>query len=132
LKGFGYSDTIVAAGWLHDVVEDTDFGLPAVEIVFGTDVAILVMEVTNVYIKKTHHVFNREQRKKLEAVRLSGVSNNAKIIKLADRLCNLLDYTPGDDDEWWKLYTNETRQLLPSIRAGNEILAQRIEALING
>jgi (p)ppGpp synthase/HD superfamily hydrolase len=43
----GYSDEVVAAGVLHDVVEDTDASLDEVEARFGRRVAELVDAVTN-------------------------------------------------------------------------------------
>lgn len=40
-------DALEAAGYLHDVVEDTDFGVDDIAERFGEDVAHLVMGVTN-------------------------------------------------------------------------------------
>jgi len=43
----GYSDEIVAAGVLHDVLENSDTGAPEIEQRFGPGVAELVMSVTD-------------------------------------------------------------------------------------
>jgi (p)ppGpp synthase/HD superfamily hydrolase len=43
----GYSDEVVAAGVLHDVIEDTDADLSEVEGRFGRDVAELVAAVSD-------------------------------------------------------------------------------------
>ena len=40
LASYGYDDLVVAAGYLHDVVEDTSYTLENIEKEFGQDVAI--------------------------------------------------------------------------------------------
>lgn len=44
---FGGSPEVIAAAWLHDVVEDTDTSLAALRDAFGDEVAGLVEEVTD-------------------------------------------------------------------------------------
>src|SRR4051812_19254839 len=43
----GYSDEVVAAGVLHDVLENTDVELPELEQAFGAEVAMLVAAVSD-------------------------------------------------------------------------------------
>ena len=43
LESFGYDDYVVAAGYLHDVVEDTKYTIEDIEKEFGKDIATLVM-----------------------------------------------------------------------------------------
>ncbi len=43
LESFGYEDNVVAAGYLHDVVEDTKYTINDIEKEFGKDIANLVM-----------------------------------------------------------------------------------------
>ena len=42
LESFGFDDNVVAAGYLHDVVEDTKYTIQDIEREFGSDVAGLV------------------------------------------------------------------------------------------
>jgi len=43
LEEYGYDDTVVAAGYLHDVVEDTNYTIEDIKKEFGEEVASLVM-----------------------------------------------------------------------------------------
>ena len=43
LEEYGYDDNVVAAGYLHDVVEDTKYTIEDIEKEFGKDIASLVM-----------------------------------------------------------------------------------------
>ncbi len=43
LEKFGYDDNVIAAGYLHDVVEDTKYTIEDIEKEFGNDIASLVM-----------------------------------------------------------------------------------------
>ena len=47
LHAAGYSDEVVAAGVLHDVLEDTEVELPELEERFGAEVAALVAAVSD-------------------------------------------------------------------------------------
>jgi hypothetical protein len=51
---------------------------------FGPRVLDLVIELTDIYTKENHPDKNRKTRKQLEAERLAGVSEEAKLIKRAD------------------------------------------------
>ena len=43
LEEYGYDDEVIAAGFLHDVVEDTKYTLEDIKKEFGDEVANLVM-----------------------------------------------------------------------------------------
>lgn len=43
LEEYGYDDNVIAAGYLHDVVEDTKYTIEDIEKEFGHDIATLVM-----------------------------------------------------------------------------------------
>jgi GTP diphosphokinase / guanosine-3',5'-bis(diphosphate) 3'-diphosphatase len=79
----GTDAELVAAGWLHDTVEDT--GTTPEELIsnFGNDVAALVMEVTD------DKSLPKAERKRLQVVKTPAKSNRAKMIKLADLTSNL-------------------------------------------
>jgi (p)ppGpp synthase/HD superfamily hydrolase len=71
---------ILAAGWLHDVIEDTDTTYKTIVDLFGLRVAKLVMEVTH----DTPQHFPRLK------------SKEGMMIKFADRLSNLSDMNGWD------------------------------------
>jgi (p)ppGpp synthase/HD superfamily hydrolase len=83
------TEEMVAAAWLHDVMEDTDCTVAMLSFKFGTEVSELVQQLTNT--SKQVAGLNRAERKQLDRKRLSGVSSSAKIIKLLDRIDNLED-----------------------------------------
>jgi (p)ppGpp synthase/HD superfamily hydrolase len=79
----GVDAELVAAGWLHDTVEDTGTSRGELASTFGEDVASLVMEVTD---DKT---LPKEERKRLQVVKTPLKTPRARMIKLADLTSNL-------------------------------------------
>src|SRR5574344_2220163 len=81
----------IAAGFLHDVVEDTDETIPQIEASFGHDVAFLVDSLTKIQRMKLSHRsesdFEAEDHRKI----FLGMAKDVRviIIKLADRLHNM-------------------------------------------
>ncbi len=92
-------DTI-CAGFLHDVVEDTNTSIEEIEKKFGSEVAKLVDSVTKIQRLKLSHMdaeeFEAEDHRKI----FIGMARDIRviIIKLADRLHNLrtLDSLPPE------------------------------------
>ena len=87
------TEEMVAAAFLHDVVEDTKVTHADLTTDFVIPVAALVKELTNTY---TAPGMSRHDRKKLERARLGTISLPAKIIKLLDRIDNLRDLSYGN------------------------------------
>ena len=79
LRAVGCSDEIIAAGLLHDTVEDCGVDYPCLVMSFGQKVADLVMEVTHEG-KPDNHGYYFPRLKSRDAI----------VIKLADRISNLL------------------------------------------
>jgi len=76
---------IFQAAILHDTVEDTNTTLDEIEKIFGSKVRGLVAEVSD------DKSLSKEKRKKLQIEHAPGVSKEAKIIKMADKLYNMRD-----------------------------------------
>jgi (p)ppGpp synthase/HD superfamily hydrolase len=74
---------LVAAGFLHDTIEDTQTGLEELQTLFGSDVAALVMEVTD------DKSLPKLERKRLQIVTAPKKSQRAKLLKLADATSNV-------------------------------------------
>lgn len=87
------TDSAVAAAWLHDVVEDTDWSISDIEELFGKTIAQLVSELTLILPKKWPRDITYQQGREIKTLALVGkavsMSPEAKIIKLADRIDNL-------------------------------------------
>jgi GTP diphosphokinase / guanosine-3',5'-bis(diphosphate) 3'-diphosphatase len=79
----GADAELVAAGWLHDTVEDTATSHNELVSAFGDDVASLVREVTD------DKSLPKAERKRLQVVKTPAKTPRAKMIKLADLTSNL-------------------------------------------
>jgi len=125
----GSTTSMVAAAFLHDILEDTDHTLLELESKFGLKVSALVSELTNVS-KLEHPELNRAARKRIDADRLAGISKEAKIIKMFDRIDNLRDMG-GADGGFKRLYIEESRALLSAVKDADGDLATRLGETID-
>lgn len=87
LTYFRYHDEMLQAAYLHDVVEDANISLSQITETFGSEVARIVEEVTNVFTDSKLYG-NRATRKRMEAERLAACSSEAQTIKVADLISN--------------------------------------------
>ena len=106
----GVDETLVQAALLHDVAEDTDRDLAAIERRFGKEVAALVDGVTK--ISGLH--FDRPEQEQAENFRkmLLSMARDLRVIlvKLADRLHNMRTLT-ALDPERARAIARETREI---------------------
>lgn len=111
-----HDQEILAAALLHDIIEDCytdditqrDLILEIRDL-FGTNVKNICKELTNRYTKEAYSKLNRQERKVKEAERIATISQDAKLIKCADRIDNLLDYF--DNGEMPQYYIKESKEL---------------------
>ena len=127
LRGEGVEDAeILAAAYLHDVVEDTSVTIEELEREFGGRVASLVEEMTNPdYPGRTFEEKHRQLRE-----HALHMSDEARLIKLADRLHNLseIHHRPPDGR---RRYAEVTADLLAALRPWpSQRLAKQIEQAI--
>lgn len=125
LEKMGYSPELVAAGYLHDVVEDCGVELSEIRNLFGDSVAIYVDGMTK---KTTLADGNRATREKLERDRLTKESHEVKILKLVDRIDNLRDMS-GAPSGFMKKYKAESKLLAECLRNASEELYQELISL---
>ena len=116
---------LVIAALLHDTIEDA--GVTREEIVqrFGSDVAELVMEVTD------DKSLPKAQRKRLQIENAPKKSTRAQIIKIADKIWNMrsiLQSPPADwDQERKKQYFEWSRQVIAGLSLPNPVLMAEFE-----
>ena len=105
------TEVMVAAAFLHDVVEDTPHTLDEIVAEFGPDVARLVAELTS---PSKGMKAPRHERKQIDRDHLVTVSREAKILKLLDRIDNLQEMAeaPGG---FRRKYCEESRLLAEAI-----------------
>jgi len=91
----GVTDTeILAAAILHDTLEDTDTKPEELEETFGVRIRKLVEEVTD---DKT---LPKEARKQRQIEHAEHLSPDAVLIKLGDKIANVLDVTHSPPANW--------------------------------
>lgn len=85
---------VLIAAVLHDTIEDTDTTEQELVRQFGKDVADIVLEVTD---DKT---LPKVERKRLQIEHAAHISRRAKLVKLADKICNLRDIAASPPADW--------------------------------
>ena len=86
-------ETLVAA-ILHDTVEDTESTTEELAREFGPRVAAIVAEVTD------DQSLPKPDRKRLQVERAPHSSPQARLVKLADKICNLRDVSAAPPAHW--------------------------------
>jgi guanosine-3',5'-bis(diphosphate) 3'-pyrophosphohydrolase len=86
-------DVLVAA-ILHDTVEDTETTLEELEREFGAVVAGIVAEVTD------DKLLLKPERKRRQVEHAPHLSPKARLVKLADKICNLRDAVDAPPAHW--------------------------------
>ncbi|WP_341313478.1 HD domain-containing protein [Paraburkholderia sp. IMGN_8] len=87
-------ESVLVAAVLHDTIEDTETSLRELAELFGEDVADIVAEVTD------DKSLPKEERKRLQVEHAPHVSARAKLVKLADKICNLRDIAANPPADW--------------------------------
>ncbi len=90
----GLDETTIAAALLHDTIEDTATTAEEILEAFGETIAGVVLEVTD--DKKLSKV----ERKQLQVAHAPHLSPGAKLVKLADKICNLRDIRRAPPPDW--------------------------------
>src|SRR4029079_8776642 len=98
------TEEMVAAAYLHDVLEDTTITKAEIEEATNAQVAFYVDCMTN---KSKGTGLPRDQRKALDRKHLSEVPEEVKLIQTLDRIDNLLEMTDAPSD-FCKLYAEES------------------------
>jgi guanosine-3',5'-bis(diphosphate) 3'-pyrophosphohydrolase len=84
----------LAAAVLHDTIEDTETSYEELRQRFGKEVADVVLEVTD------DKSLPKAERKKRQEMHAPHLSRRAKLVKLADKICNLRDIITNPPADW--------------------------------
>ena len=107
-----FSPDMLAAAWLHDVLEDTRVTQSDLLQVFGPVVAALVNQLTDV---SKPWDGNREARKRIDREHTARACPEAKSIKLADLISNTRSIVEHDRN-FARVYLKEKALLLEVLR----------------
>lgn len=111
---------VLAAGLLHDTVEDTRTTRGELHTAFGAVVAKTVAEVTD------NKRLNKQTRKRLQIEHAPHLSISAKLVKLADKICNLRDMAKNPPADWplarRREYFDWSKQVVDGMRGTNQKL----------
>jgi len=106
------SETLFHTALLHDVVEDTDTTITEIRENFGAEIAYLVAELTK----------DKEERERLKLSKkeytlymMVKMSNDALIVKLCDRYCNIKDLINQHDEEFTNYYLDNTSFIMQNL-----------------
>jgi len=88
------SAEVLAAALLHDTIEDTATTGDELRREFGARIAAMVEEVTD------DQALPKAERKRLQIEHAAGLSQGAKLVKLADKICNLRDVADRPPAKW--------------------------------
>ena len=117
----GVGDPVVlSAALLHDTVEDTQTTTAELRAAFGDKIAGIVEEVTD------DKNLVKAERKRLQIEHAAHISREAKLVKLADKICNVRDvanHPPAKWDlarrreyfEWAKAVVDQLRGIHPDL-----------------
>jgi guanosine-3',5'-bis(diphosphate) 3'-pyrophosphohydrolase len=86
--------TILIAAILQDTIEDTGATPDELERLFGPGVAGIVAEVTD------DKSLPKAERKRLQIEHAPLLSRGAKLVKLADKICNVRDVAEDPPKDW--------------------------------
>jgi guanosine-3',5'-bis(diphosphate) 3'-pyrophosphohydrolase len=91
----GVSSTVVlCAAVLHDTIEDTQTTHAELQSLFGDEIAGVVAEVTD------DKSLPKAERKRLQVEHAAHISVQARLVKLADKICNLRDIVQSPPADW--------------------------------
>jgi GTP diphosphokinase / guanosine-3',5'-bis(diphosphate) 3'-diphosphatase len=117
---------VLCAALLHDTVEDTGTTPNEIEARFGLAVRDVVLEVTD------DKRLPKAERKRRQVIHAAGASQPARLVKLADKICNLRDVAASPPVGWdlerqWA-YFDWAREVVDQIRGTHPELEDLFDA----
>jgi guanosine-3',5'-bis(diphosphate) 3'-pyrophosphohydrolase len=95
LKREGVDDVaVLCAALLHDTIEDTKTTPDELRVAFGEIITSVVLEVTD------DQNLAKAERKRLQVRHAHTLSERARLVKLADKICNVYDIVAAPPANW--------------------------------
>lgn len=111
---------VLLAAILHDTIEDTRTRPDEIRDKFGNEVLSIVLEVTD------DKSLPKADRKRLQIETAPHKSHGAKLVKLADKCCNVRDLVTSPPEDWSLErrceYLLWTEQVVAGLRGTNDEL----------
>ena len=124
-EGGVFDPVVLAAALLHDTVEDTQTTPSELREYFGEQIAGIVEEVTD---DKT---LPKAERKRLQIEHAARISREARLVKLADKICNVRDVANHPPAKWdltrRREYFEWAKAVVDRMRGTNEALERRFD-----
>jgi guanosine-3',5'-bis(diphosphate) 3'-pyrophosphohydrolase len=124
----GADAELVAAGWLHDTIEDTETTREELAQKFSERVASLVVECTD------DMSLPKAERRRLQVVNASHKSPGARLIKIADKISNtgarILPDPSAEERADLIDYTDWAEQVVAGCRGGNAWLDEAFDKTV--
>jgi len=124
----GRDAELVAAGWLHDAIEDTPTTAEELVATFGARVAGLVVEVTD------DMTLLKPARRHMQIIDAPKKSPGAKLIKIADKVSNIrariLPEPNQDERDDLIDYVGWAEKVVAGCRGGNAILDRTFDQTV--
>lgn len=118
---------VIAAAVLHDVLEDTNTSPAELREEFGPRLASIVEEVSD------YMWVSQRLRRRLQTNRASRSSSQAKLVKLADKICNLRDILRSPPAGWRverkREYFDWAKSVVDGLRGTSPPLERRFDRL---
>lgn len=121
VRSVRHTDAMIAAAYLHDVLEDTKVTEQELRAEFGDEITDLVVWLTDVSTKDDGP---RAVRKALDRAHLSLAPAEAQTVKIADLISNTKTIVKFDP-EFAKTYLNEKLAMLEVLTKGDPTLRQQ-------
>ncbi len=124
----GADPVLIAAGVLHDTIEDTPATRGDLTELFGGEVAALVMEVTD------DKSLAKEERKRLQIAHAASISPRGRLLKIADKTSNLWSLADSPPDGWPRQRRDEylawSEAVVANCRGDNQWLDGKFDAAV--
>lgn len=114
---FGFNEDnnilLLAASWLHDILEDAARSYSDIKKEFGTEIAEIVYCMTDELGR------NRKERKAKTYPKIRS-NINSVVLKVADRIANV-EFSATQDGGHFKMYQKEHEEFIYQLRIHNHI-----------
>ena len=120
---------VICGALLHDTIEDTDTTADELEAEFGPEISSIVMEVTD------DKELPKLKRKQLQIEHAAHISHQARLVKLADKICNLRDIISAPPADWSytrkRAYFDWAKEVIDQLRGTDRLLEQLFDQAYN-